>query len=300
MQSESPGASVVPDCERDSGRMRLHGSLPVFSSLVARNNEAKSRLAHLARTLEADVIPRLVQARRHAGTAANAGTLSEPAQSHDQVAGFVALIAGENDSDVQAAVDAKRRAGLTVESLYLDLFAPAARLLGEMWSEDECDFSTVTVALGRLQRLLRELSPAFGTEIEYPANGRRALFAQAPDEQHSFGLSMVAEFFRRQGWDVFGVVGCGIENPADRVRKEWADVVGLSIGSERWLSWLQQCIAQVRAASCNPALVVMVGGPLFNLHPEWVASVGADATARDARDAPRVAMRLLLATQRNR
>ena len=91
-----------------------------------------------------------------------------------------------------------------------------------MWSEDECDFSTVTVALGRLQRLLRELSPAFGTEIEYPANGRRALFAQAPDEQHSFGLSMVAEFFRRQGWDVFGVVGCGIENPADRVRKEWA------------------------------------------------------------------------------
>jgi methanogenic corrinoid protein MtbC1 len=216
------------------------------------------------------------------------------------VAGFVALIAGENDLDVQAAVDAKRRAGLSVESLYLDLFAPAARLLGEMWSEDECDFSTVTVALGRLQRLLRELSPAFGTEIEYPANGRRALFAQAPDEQHSFGLSMVAEFFRRQGWDVFGVVGCGIENPADRVRKEWADVVGLSIGSERWLGWLQQCITQVRTASRNPALVVMVGGPLFNLHPEWVASVGADATARDARDAPQVAMRLLLATQRSR
>ena len=300
MQSESPSASVAPDCERDSGRMRLPGGLPVFSSLVARNNEAKTRLAHLARTLEADVIPRLVQARRHAATAANAGRLSEPSQSPAQVAGFVALIAGESDLDVQAAVDAKRRAGLSVESLYLDLFAPAARLLGEMWSEDECDFSTVTVALGRLQRLLRELSPAFGTEIEYPANGRRALFAQAPDEQHSFGLSMVAEFFRRQGWDVFGVVGCGIENPADRVRKEWADVVGLSIGSERWLGWLQQCISQVRTASRNPALVVMVGGPLFNLHPEWVASVGADATARDARDAPQVAMRLLLATQRSR
>ncbi len=300
MQSESSSASLALDCERDSGRMRLHSGLPVFSSLVARNNEAKERLAHLARTLEADVIPRLVQARRHAATAANAGRLSEPAQSPDQVARFVALIAGESEFDVQAAVDAKRRAGLSVESLYLDLFAPAARLLGEMWSDDECDFSTVTVALGRLQRLLRELSPAFGTEIEYPANGRRALFAQAPDEQHSFGLSMVAEFFRRQGWDVFGVVGCGIESPADRVRKEWADVVGLSIGSERWLDWLQQCIAQLRAASCNPALVVMVGGPLFALHPEWVASVGADATAHDARDAPRVAMRLLLATQGNR
>jgi methanogenic corrinoid protein MtbC1 len=297
MQRESPSASVAPDCDLDAGSMQVHSGLPVFSSLVARNNEAKERLAHLARTIEADVIPRLVQAHRHTTPAANTATLSSPTQSSDQVAGFVALIVGDSDFDVQAAVDAKRRSGTSVEALYLDLFAPAARLLGEMWSDDLCDFSTVTVALGRLQRLLRELSPAFGTEIEYPANGRRALFAQAADEQHSFGLSMVAEFFRREGWDVFGVIGGAIDDPVVRVRKEWADVVGLSIGSERRLDWLRRCIADVRAASRNPGVVVMVGGPIFTLHPDWVASVGADATARDARDAPRVATRMLMATR---
>jgi MerR family transcriptional regulator, light-induced transcriptional regulator len=297
MQRESPSASVDPDCDLHAGSMQVHSGLPVFSSLVARNNEAKERLAHLARTIEADVIPRLVQAHRHSTPAANTATLSTPTQSTDQVAGFVALIVGDSDFDVQAAVDAKRRSGTSVEALYLDLFAPAARLLGEMWSDDLCDFSTVTVALGRLQRLLRELSPAFGTEIEYPANGRRALFAQAADEQHSFGLSMVAEFFRREGWDVFGVVGGAIDDPVVRVRKEWADVVGLSIGSERRLDWLRRCIVDVRAASRNPGVVVMVGGPIFTLHPDWVASVGADATARDARDAPRVATRMLMATR---
>jgi methanogenic corrinoid protein MtbC1 len=297
MQRELPSASVAPECGLDTGRMQVHNGLPVFSSLVARNKEAKERLAHLARTIEADVIPRLVQAHRHTAPAANTEPASSPAQSADQVAGFVALIVGDSDFDVQAAVDAKRRAGMSIEALYLDLFAPAARLLGEMWSDDDCDFSTVTVALGRLQRLLRELSPAFGTEIEYPANGRRALFAQASDEQHSFGLSMVAEFFRREGWDVFGVVGGAIDDPAVRVRKEWADVVGLSIGSERRLDWLRRCISEVRTASRNPGVVVMVGGPLFTLHPDWVASVGADATARDARDAPRVATRLLMATR---
>lgn len=290
MQRESPSASVAAECELDTGHM------PAFTSLVARNNEARERLAHLARTIEADVIPRLVQAHRQSANAANTESASAPAQSADQVAGFVALIIGDSDNDVQAAVDSKRHAGMSVETIYLDLFAPAARLLGEMWSDDLCDFSTVTVALGRLQRLLRELSPAFGTEIEYPANGRRALFAQPSDEQHSFGLSMVAEFFRREGWDVFGVVGGAVEDPAVRVRKEWADVVGLSIGSERRLDWLRKCIADVRAASRNPGLVVMVGGPIFTLHPDWVAGVGADATARDARDAPRVATRLLLAT----
>jgi methanogenic corrinoid protein MtbC1 len=297
MQRESPNVSMASDCGVDAGRMQTHSGMPVFSSLVARNNEAKERLAHLARTIEADVIPRLVQAHRHTTAAANTEQVSSPAQSAGQVASFVALIVGDSDIDVQAAVDAKRRGGMTVEALYLDLFAPAARLLGEMWSDDVCDFSTVTVALGRLQRLLRELSPAFGTEIEYPANGRRALFAQPSDEQHSFGLSMVAEFFRREGWDVFGVVGGAVDDPAVRVRKEWADVVGLSIGSERRLDWLRHCIAEVRAASRNPGVVIMVGGPIFTLHPDWVASVGADTTARDARDAPRVAARLLMATR---
>ncbi len=298
MQRDSPSVSMSPDCPMDSGQMQIHSGMPVFSSLVARNNEAKERLAHLARTIEADVIPRLVQAHRHTtAAAANTEPASSPAQSAGQVAGFVALIVGDSDIDVQAAVDAKRRGGMTVEALYLDLFAPAARLLGEMWSDDVCDFSTVTVALGRLQRLLRELSPSFGSEVEYPANGRRALFAQPCDEQHSFGLSMVAEFFRREGWDVFGVVGGAVDDPAVRVRKEWADVVGLSIGSERRLDWLRRCIADVRAASRNPGVVVMVGGPIFTLHPDWVASVGADATARDARDAPRVAARLLMATR---
>jgi methanogenic corrinoid protein MtbC1 len=300
MQRDSPSASAASQCEFEIPDFRGHGDIPVFGSLVARNNAAKERLAHLARTIEADVIPRLVQAHRQTA-AANTEPLAAPQQqTADQVAAFVALIVADTDLQVQAAVDTKRRNGMSVEALYIDLFAPAARLLGEMWCDDLCDFSTVTVALGRLQRLLRELSPAFGTEVEHPANGRRALFAQPSDEQHSFGLSMVAEFFRRDGWDVFGVVGGALDDPVVRVRKEWADVVGLSIGSERRLDWLRGCVADVRAASRNPAVVVMVGGPIFVLHPDWVAGVGADATARDARDAPRIASRLLMATRTRR
>ncbi len=297
MQREAPHLSAAPECNVESGALHLQTSAQDFSGLVARNNEAKERLAHLARAIEADVIPRLVEAYRQGGAAANSGPAGGPAPSAGQVAVFVQLIIGDSEPDIQMAVDSRRRAGMSIESLYLDLFAPAARQLGEMWSDDLCDFSTVTVALGRLQRLLRELSPSFGTEVEYPANGRRAMFAQPADEQHSFGLSMVAEFFRREGWDVFGVVGGSPEEATVRVRKEWADVVGFSIGSERRLDWLRARIAEVRTASRNPDVVVMVGGPIFTLNPDWVAQVGADATARDARDAPRVAARLLVATR---
>ena len=139
-----------------------------------------------------------------------------PKPTEADVQAFVADIVGDREDAVAALLDRLRQRGLPVEMLYLDLLAPAARLLGEMWSDDECDFATVTVALGRLQCLLRELSPAFGTEVAHPPNGRRALFAQPRDEQHSFGLSMVAEFFRRDGWEVVGGVGGAVDDPGAR------------------------------------------------------------------------------------
>ena len=60
------------------------------------------------------------------------------------------------------------RRGASVETLYLDLLAPTARHLGDLWDADVCDFTEVTVGLGRLQQVLHELSPAFQSEIAQP------------------------------------------------------------------------------------------------------------------------------------
>jgi methanogenic corrinoid protein MtbC1 len=132
------------------------------------------------------------------------------------------------------------------------------------------------------------LSPAFGSEVEHPPHGRRIVLTQPDAEQHIFGLAMVAEFFRREGWDVLGgVAGVGIDATA-WVRRDWFDAVGFSIGSELSLPWLRNTVADVRRVSRNPAVVVLVGGPLFTLNPGWAGEVGADATA-DGRSAPQIA-----------
>jgi MerR family transcriptional regulator, light-induced transcriptional regulator len=256
---------------------------------------AKERLAHLARAIETDVIPRLVRAHRppaanSAGRAADSAALLPTAA---EVESFVAQVIHDSEAQLGQTLTALAHRGVSVEAIYLHLFGPTARRLGEMWEEDECDFSTVTVALGRLQRLLRELSPAFGSEIEHPANGRRALFVQPRDEQHSFGLSMVAEFFRRDGWDVIGGVGGAVADPAKIVQDEWVDVVGFSVGTDGRLPWLRETIQAVRKASRNPALRVLVGGPPFAAHPEWADDTGADGTAKNGKDAPQVAEGLL-------
>ncbi len=253
-------------------------------SLVDGSRAASSaQVGQLVRALEHEVIPRLARSHR-APPRALAPGLAPPSAA--EIETFTACLVDDSEAALALAVDGLRLRGASVESLYLGIFAAAARRLGELWEEDRCDFCTVTVGLGRLQRLLRELSPAFGAEIEHPTGGRRAMLTQPPDEQHSFGLSIVAEFFRRAGWEIHGGPGGAARDPAARVRVEWFDVVGFSIGSEMRLPWLQTTITSVRQASRNGGLVVMVGGPLFLLHPEWVARVGADGTAQDARQAP--------------
>jgi methanogenic corrinoid protein MtbC1 len=214
----------------------------------------------------------------------------------DDVQRFVGHIIEDSESVIVAAATQWRGCGLAVETLYLELLGPAARHLGSMWEEDLCDFSTVTVALGRLQRLMREWSPAFGAEVDHPPHGRRALFVQPGDEQHSFGLSMVAEFFRRDGWDVLGGVGGAVTDPSAKVRDEWVDIIGFSVGSDSRIPWLKETIRAARAAARNPDLVVLVGGPPFTLRPELADEVDADGTARDGREAPHMAERLMART----
>ncbi len=258
------------------------------SGVDADLSTVRLRVSRLTHTLENDVIPRLVRQHREPAPAVAEGAAPSPAD----VESFVQALVNEDDDRTDGVIGALRQRGVSVGSLYIDLLALAAREIGVLWEQDRVDFATATVSLGRLQRLMRQLSPDFGRGVEHPFNGRRVLLTQPDTEQHMFGLSMVAEFFRREGWDVLGgVAGVGIEAVA-WVRRDWFDAVGFSIGSELGLPWLRDTITAVRLASRNPSLIVLVGGPLFSIHPEWAGEVGADATT-DGRHAPALAESLV-------
>jgi methanogenic corrinoid protein MtbC1 len=119
------------------------------------------------------------------------------------------------------------------------------------------------------------------------------LLLPAPGEQHTFGLSMVAEFFVRAGWEVVGLMDPSAGHYLDRVKDEWFDLVGLSAGSTTRLEAMADCIASVRQQSHNRAVAVLVGGPLFVVHPEFVERLGADGVVTDGRQAPLLAERLM-------
>ena len=205
---------------------------------------------------------------------------------------FVACVRGPDDERAAAHVAALIARGVPVEAIYLDLLAPTARQLGELWSDDACDFVEVTIALGRLQRILRDASHLFVGRGTQPDAGR-VLLSCIPGEQHSLGLFMVSEFFVRDGWEVS--LGAPISDCdlGTLLRDEWFDVVGFSVACNSRLSYLSREIPRLRKQSRNRRLTVMVGGRVFSDEPGMADRVRADATCTDARSAPSLARRLV-------
>jgi methanogenic corrinoid protein MtbC1 len=247
---------------------------------------AQAGLATLARALDDEVIPRLVLSRRAASPCAPVGEHATGARIDRQdVLDFARVVLDRDPGAAADHVAAVLARGTSLETVFLDLLGPAARCLGDMWNEDVCDFTQVTVGLWRLQQIVRDLSPAFGELSEPRDQARRALLVPVQGEQHTFGLFMVAEFFRRAGWDVWaGPIASGTEL-LDLVRHEWYAVVGISVSSDVRLEGLAATIHTVRRASRNRGVGVMVGGPPFLDRPELAALVGADASAVDGRQA---------------
>ncbi|MFP4270614.1 MAG: B12-binding domain-containing protein [Alphaproteobacteria bacterium] len=251
--------------------------------------EAEPAQAPLARTLDGAVIPRLVLADRVARARRESATATA-----DDRAGELAELVLARDSDVaRRFVDALHARGASFEQLYLEVVAPAARRLGDFWTDDRCHFTDVTLAMSRLHHMLHLLGHVFYAEDPHTELPRRALLLPAPGEQHSFGLAMVAEFFRRAGWDVWSGATLARADLLRLVGRERFDLVGLSTGCDAKLDGLPTLVHAVRHRSRNPDVGVFVGGPAFLAHPELATAVGADATALDGRQAVAQAEELL-------
>ena len=251
------------------------------------------RCASLRRTIESEIIPRLMLAHVLSSNEALAPDVAGASVEVGEVATLTQLVLGSDATRGAAYVRNRRESGVPVETLYLELLSPAAQRLGAMWEADLCDFTQVTVGLWRLQQIVFDLSPSFQRERGGKLPVRRALLVPAPGSQHTFGVMMLGEFFRRGGWDTHGDPCATVAQITELLSSQWFDLVGLSVGSEHQVRPMASAILALRKASLNRHLVVMVGGPVLAYLPDFVERVGADGTASDAAGAVNEAERLV-------
>ncbi len=170
-----------------------------------------------------------------------------------------------------------------VSKLNATLVEPAARVLGDLWREDACSGLELSVALSRLQTAMRLLSVDMPRAIAH--GGEPAvLIAPMPGELHQLGAMLDQQVLWHAGWEPRPEYPADDRALQDIVSGAWIDVLDLSLSlslrRDESMARLAATVTAARAASRNPALMVVVGGRIFGDPALPHADVGADLESR--------------------
>ncbi|GAA5073408.1 cobalamin-dependent protein [Roseibacterium beibuensis] len=183
-------------------------------------------------------------------------------------AALVCALCDVDDESAEAIVNDLIAAGVSVEDICVDHLAAAARRLGEMWEADTLPFTEVTMASARIQSIMRQLPPPRKRVTHHPSRG--AVFCAVPGEEHTLGVMMAADLFRRNGWDVSLLVGMSHEELVDRLTRDDRGVIGVSCSGLHSRPALIRLIEDLRRV--RPAAHLVLAGQIVT-KPSELAGV---------------------------
>lgn len=212
---------------------------------------------------------------------------------------FVKLIVAQSEIPSKAFINSLLDRGVKSETIFIDLLTAAAHQLGRLWEDDTYDFTDVTIGLCRLHDHLRKYSKSY--QIGYPEaiDAPTILIATTNNDQHIFGVAIVAEFFRQSQWRVVCAPASDEGEICEMLRESHVDVLGLSLTGGTPQGQLKEEVKAFRAASKNPVLQVIVGGHEVFKKPDLPDNIGADGWSTNAAEAPSMAGKLIAARQKH-
>jgi len=204
------------------------------------------------------------------------------ARLHDAV---LAPTLGEGRSVVRQAV----MSGVRSEDI-ADYYIPTlARSFGDLWCEDEMSFAEVTIAVSRLQSILRDLE-AFWPGANAPGSQSVAtlLLIVPRDMFHTLGAFVLTGQLRRRGISVKMVLGGNTSGLADELRACKFDAIFVSASQSDSLVSLRGVVDAVQAATRDTPPVV-VGGKILDVvsAETLMAETGADHATGNTEEALR-------------
>lgn len=258
----------------------------------AGNDNAHSPINNL---IQKEVIPRLLMSHSIDGARTD---FFQGRRAKEAEAKKFAELPLTNEADFMLAeVERLRRAGVSTESIFVDLLAASARRLGQMWEDDECDFVEVTLGIWRLQEVMRDCALRSIAESESKGAPSSALFSPMPGDQHNFGALMLEEVFANAGWQTEVLLEPNRHELLHLLAERIFHVVGLTISCDYPSQKISELITAIRSVSKNPEVHVLIGGRFVNGDKTIAVKTGADGTAPDARSALALANSLVAQTE---
>ncbi|MDP3622288.1 MAG: hypothetical protein Q8R65_10270 [Polynucleobacter sp.] len=209
---------------------------------------------------------------------------------------FVSLITNEGPQQTEQFIAELLNLGVSVDSIVLDLIPRIARKLGEQWVSDSLSFTEVTIATGRLQKMIYSLDHLFQETKVDSTLTKRILISASPGSHHTLGPLILANFFTWAGWSVFNESVPSIEYIKKTIASKLLTAVALSIADYEQLDQLPELIQIIRKRSLNPEIIVLVGGSLYNNDATCFGHIKADIKSSTPEEALHQLNRILNVT----
>jgi methanogenic corrinoid protein MtbC1 len=190
---------------------------------------------------------------------------------------FCKVLTGPDPASAVDLISRMRADGSTIEQIYLGALSPAARRLGVWWDEDSASFAEVTIGISRIYGIMYGLRAEFPITIQ--ANQRTAVFASVPGDDHTLGVSIAADLFRKDGWEIDLKLGMDHDTLVRELKSADAPIIGVSLGREESLPAMARLVLALRVS--NPRAYIMVAGRFVAAHADTLQVTGADAAATD-------------------
>ena len=230
-------------------------------------------------------------ARPIRSVAGDASGLSHISATFEQI--YQALMTWDQDV-ISGVTRDLLRAEVNFAGFYRDLAVPLAYRLGDAWIDDTISMVDVEFATSRLVLWCDQYATEDNERFGAVAKGRTIILARTENEMHTLGLAILSKCYAHAGWRVLGGSSMYAGRPMFiQLRADHVDAVGLTIGSSLLAEDCRRLIAEIRAVSRNPDIIVGIGGPALVADAEGFADVGADFIAFDAVEAVEISEELL-------
>ncbi len=190
------------------------------------------------------------------------------------------LLAGDSRG-AWGVIEAAMAAGTDLDSIYLDVIAPAMASIGERWARGELDIAIEHRASGITARIIGRLGPRFARRGRTRGT---VVLGGPPGERHALPLSLLSDLVRAAGFEVSDL-GADVPPASFALAAQDAQrlvAVGVSVTNPGSLPMAAEVIAEVHRAV--PGVPVLIGGSAVT-GEDQARALGADAWAADGRAA---------------
>lgn len=196
------------------------------------------------------------------------------------VTGLMAASLSGTKSAFAGLLTEMKRARISLAAL-ADVYIPlAARRMGQAWLDDEMSWLDVSIGVGRMQSLLREIGTAWVADQASDAGHGTVLLIVPEREQHTLGPMVATGQLRRYGISVCLRIAPSFSELRTLMAARRFDGVMISVATTEKLASVAKTVQVLKTVMVAP-IPIIVGGAVMARVEDPASCTGADLSSND-------------------